>query len=162
VNSELDSPSNSCCNKRNKTIRPALRRRASLNVRHAHTASLIREAILIQTCLRPLPFLLLVTPSIATTDRLVAQLAQREIPYFVDAAATEYDLEQDAKEFDRIRRLPSAEQFQANIRNNLRRQQRWRVYPRNDGTWAPDPIFGKQDYVVLTKMCYNAGSRRWL
>lgn len=89
---------------------------------------------------------MLVILTIRTSGRLLAQPSQREIPYFVDAAGSEYDLEDDAKELDRIRRLPSAEKFQANIRNNFRRQQRWRVYLRNDGTWAPDPIFGMQDY----------------
>jgi len=68
-----------------------------------------------------------------------------EIPHFVDAAGAEYDLEEEAKLLDMPGSSP-AERLQAALRRNFRRAQRWRVYLKSDGTWAPDPMHGKQDY----------------
>jgi len=80
------------------------------------------------------------------TNRIFGTTLQREIPHFVDAAGTEYDLEQEAKEANRTRGLSPAEQLQATLRSSFRRLHRWRVYLKSDGAWAPDPRLGKQDY----------------
>lgn len=102
---------------------------------------------MIRPCLSQVsfPFLALLVPAFPA-NRLVGAPLQREIPYFVDAAGSEYNLEQEAKKSEGVRGLSPAEQLQAIVRSNFRRQQRWRVYLRSDGPWAPDPNFGWQDY----------------
>jgi hypothetical protein len=92
-----------------------------------------------------LPPLFLIILVVSAAPRTPAEPLQHEIPYFVDAAAAEYDVEEEAREADRTRGLSPAEQAQAALRRSFRRL-RWSVYLRSDGTWAPDPILGKQDY----------------
>jgi hypothetical protein len=105
-----------------------------------------QEAILVRACLSQLPPLFLVIFVISAAPRTPAEALQREIPYFVDAAGTEYDLEQEAKGATSQLALPPREQLHATLGQAVRRLQRWRVYLRSDGTWAPDPMLGKQDY----------------
>jgi hypothetical protein len=101
----------------------------------------------VRACLSQLASISLAILVIALArNTLVAEPLQRDLPYFVDAAGTEYDVEQEAKVYDSMRGLSPAEEHEAILRNSVRRLQRWRVYLRNDGTWAPDPVFGKQDY----------------
>jgi hypothetical protein len=102
--------------------------------------------ILMRSCLSRLTYIFVVIVVTVPINRLVGAPLQDEIPHFVDAAGTEYDLEEEAKAAGGTRGFPRAEQFQATLRNSSRRLQRWRVYLRSDGTWAPDPIFGRQDY----------------
>jgi hypothetical protein len=102
---------------------------------------------MVRACLNQFLFPIRVILVIAVArNALVAEPLQIEIPYFVDAAGTEYDLQQEAKVADHIQGLRRGEQFQAAFRDKARLLQRWRVYLRSDGTWAPDPFFGKQDY----------------
>jgi len=83
---------------------------------------------MVRACLNQFSFFFLVILVVVIArDSLVAEPLQSEIPYFVDAAGTEYDLQQEAAGHDRL-------------------LHRWRVYLRSDGTWAPDPILGKQNY----------------
>jgi hypothetical protein len=102
---------------------------------------------LVKTCLSLSPsFLLGILAVAVVNDTLVAKPVQREIPYFVGAAGTEYDLEKEANLADGLRGLAPKEQLQATLKSAVRRLQRWRAYLRSDGTWAPDPILGRQDY----------------
>jgi hypothetical protein len=104
-----------------------------------------QEAILVRACLSQLLLLFLVIFAVSAAPRTPAEPLQREIPYFVDAAGTEYDLGQEAKATSQLALSP-AEQLHATLRQAARRLRRWRIYLRSDGTWAPDPMLGKQDY----------------
>src|SRR5262245_9890431 len=107
----------------------------------------VKGAIVMRPSLSHLPYLFLVILFTAfPTSKMVGIALQREIPHFVDAAGAEYDLEQEAKMADRTRGLSPAEQVQASLQTSFRRALRWRVYLKSDGTWAPDPMLGKQDY----------------
>ena len=77
---------------------------------------------------------------------LGAEHVRNSVPYFVDAAGTEYDLEQEARSSDIVRRLPRAVQHEATERNNFRQFNRWRIYLRSDGTWVPDPLRSREFY----------------
>lgn len=78
------------------------------------------------------------------TARLIAEPLQQEVPYFVDAAGREYDLELESSLYDKVR--ASQGDRAAVFRMASLRLQRWRVFLRSDGTWVPDPSMGLEDY----------------
>jgi hypothetical protein len=69
----------------------------------------------------------------------VAVAVQHEVPYFVDVAGNEVDLERETQTAAALRRLPEKKRFQSAL-SDTGRFTRWRIYLRSDGTWTYDPL----------------------
>ncbi|HLJ91243.1 MAG TPA: hypothetical protein VKZ53_30880 [Candidatus Angelobacter sp.] len=75
-----------------------------------------------------------------------SQAAAAETTYFIDVVGPEYDPEEEAAAARAAQKIAATNFLQATLSQSLRNDwHSWRLYLRNDGTWAPGRM-GKRDY----------------